>query len=158
MKFDRKSIRLKDWDYSQGSYFVTICIEKWRGRPCAYPKIEMAKIENGYSYLNDFGEIVAEEWIRLKDNFGIDLDEYMIMPDHIHGIIGFNNRATTTLGDIIGAFKSKTSVAYIYGVNNLSWPRFEKRLWHRNYYERVIRNYRELLRIRNYIKQNPKKY
>lgn len=69
------------------------------------------------------------------------------------------NRAPTrgapTLGDIIGAFKSLTTNAYIRGVTQQSWPPFPGRLWQRNYYERIIRNDDELARARKYIADNP---
>jgi putative transposase len=60
-----------------------------------------------------------------------------------------------TLGDIVGAFKSLTTNAYIRGVRELGWPPFDKRLWQRNYYERIVRNEGELNRIRRYIENNP---
>jgi REP element-mobilizing transposase RayT len=60
-----------------------------------------------------------------------------------------------TLGEIVGAFKSLSTNAYIRGVRERGWPRFDGRLWQRNYYERVIRNERELNAIRKYILDNP---
>jgi len=60
-----------------------------------------------------------------------------------------------TLGDAIGAFKSLTTDAYITGVHQLGWPRFEGGFWQRNYYEHVIRDQAELQLIRDYIRRNP---
>jgi putative transposase len=60
-----------------------------------------------------------------------------------------------SLGDIVGAFKSITTVAYVRGVEDLGWPPFDTRLWQRNYYERIVRDDRELDRIRQYIEDNP---
>jgi REP element-mobilizing transposase RayT len=60
-----------------------------------------------------------------------------------------------TLGDIVGAFKSITTRAYMEGVRHRGWQPFDKRLWQRNYYERVVRSEGELDRIRGYIDQNP---
>lgn len=69
------------------------------------------------------------------------------------------NRAGTrpapTLGDIVGAFKSSTTVEYIRGVDRHGWLPFSGRLWQRNYYERIIRNDDELVRSRRYIEDNP---
>jgi putative transposase len=56
---------------------------------------------------------------------------------------------------MIGAFKSITTNEYIEGVKDNNWPRFNKRLWQRNYYEHVIRNEADLNRIRDYIQSNP---
>lgn len=64
-------------------------------------------------------------------------------------------RPAPTLGDIVGAFKSLTTNAYIDGVNQHGWPPFFGRLWQRNYYERIIRNDDEWVRARRYIEENP---
>ena len=58
------------------------------------------------------------------------------------------------LGDVVGAFKSVTTVEYVRGVRGLGWQRFDKRLWQRNYFERVIRNEHELDLVREYIANN----
>jgi REP element-mobilizing transposase RayT len=60
-----------------------------------------------------------------------------------------------TVGDIVGAFKSLTTNAYIKGVNQLNWEAFNGKLWQRNYYERIIRNQEAYLRISRYIQANP---
>ena len=68
-------------------------------------------------------------------------------------------RATTrvapTVGDVVGAFKSITTVLYTRGVKQSGWPPFVGRLWQRNDYEHIIRDERELERIREYILNNP---
>ncbi|MCF0058845.1 transposase [Dyadobacter sp. CY356] len=63
-----------------------------------------------------------------------------------------------TIGDIISAFKSITTVKYIHGVKTANWPKFNKRLWQRNYYEHIIRNEIALNNIANYIIENPKRW
>ena len=69
------------------------------------------------------------------------------------------NRATTrvapTVGDVVGAFKSRVTVEYTRGVNRNGWPPFRGRLWQRNYYEHIIHNEKSLNRIRQYIVNNP---
>jgi putative transposase len=69
------------------------------------------------------------------------------------------DRATTriapTVGDVVGAFKSLFTVEYIQGVKEGRWPRFQGRVWQRNYYEHVIRDETELGRVRRYIDENP---
>jgi len=175
MKFDpkkhhRRSIRLKDYDYSQaGAYYVTIDIQN---RECF-----LGEIVNYEMVFNDAGKMVEEEWLALTERFpNIELDVYQVMPNHFHGIIvvgatlvvapdadasqheaGTSPASTKspTLGDIIGAFKSITTHEYILGVDNKNWSRFYKRLWQRNYYEHVVRDEADLNRIRDYIQSNP---
>jgi putative transposase len=62
---------------------------------------------------------------------------------------------TPTLGDVIGAFKSRVTVEYIRGVKTFGWTPFDRRLWQRNYYEHIIRNEETLNCIRRYIAENP---
>ena len=163
MKFDpekhhRHSIRLKNYDYSQaGAYFVTIDIQNRDHL--------LGNIVNGEMVLNDAGKMIDEQWNALKERFpSVDLDIYQIMPDHFHGIIVIvgatlvvarDDAKPTTLGDIIGAFKSITTHEYIKGVENKNWQRFSKHLWQRNYYEHVVRDENDLERIRKYIQLNP---
>lgn len=168
MKYDpqkhhRRSIRLKGYDYSQaGAYFVTIDVQN---RECLF-----GEIVSGEMNLNEAGKMIDEQWNALRERFpNADLDVYQIMPDHFHGIIvilGMPVMALPdvedvtlmklpTLGDMIGAFKSITTHEYILGVDNQNWPRFSKRLWQRNYYEHIIRDEKDLDRIRNYIQSNP---
>lgn len=63
-----------------------------------------------------------------------------------------------TIGDIVSAFKSLTTVKYIQGVKNANWKKFNKKLWQRNYYEHIIRNENSLNTIANYIIENPKRW
>ena len=65
---------------------------------------------------------------------------------------------SASLGDIVGAFKSITTRRYIDGVDYRGWIPFPKRLWQRNYWERVIRNKKEGDRIRRYIEENPARW
>jgi len=76
----RRSIRLKGYDYSRaGVYFVTICAH---GRECLFGEIEDSEMQ-----LNDCGQIVAAEWIRSAEvRAEIELGEYVVMPNHFHGI------------------------------------------------------------------------
>jgi len=67
-------------------------------------------------------------------------------------------RVVPTLGDIVGAFKSRVTVEYIRGVKTSGWPPFRGRLWQRNYYEHIIRNERALNAIRQYIIENPRRW
>lgn len=82
----RKNIRLKRYDYSQaGLYFVTVCTHN---KACLF-----GKIINDEMVLNHCGEIVRDEWINTKNiRKNINMDQFVIMPNHIHGIIEITHR------------------------------------------------------------------
>jgi putative transposase len=91
----RKSIRLKEYDYSQpGEYFITICTHD---HECT-----LGEIVNGEMQLNKIGKIVEEEWLRTAIiRPDIQLDSYVIMPNHVHGIIVLNEGRGTLQSDIL---------------------------------------------------------
>ncbi|MEK7432122.1 MAG: hypothetical protein AABZ74_03230 [Cyanobacteriota bacterium] len=84
-KHHRKSTRLKNYDYSSnGAYFVTICV---KNRECIF-----GEIKDGEIILSKIGEIVKNNWLEIKNNFeNIDIDEFVIMPNHLHVIILINS-------------------------------------------------------------------
>ncbi len=164
----RRTIRLQGYDYSQeGLYFVTIC--------CQDKICRFGKVQNDEVVLNEAGKMIDVEWHNLKKRFtDVELHDYVIMPNHFHGIIEIINKENVeiplvgireenrqpqgiapTLGKILDAFKSITTVEYIQGVNQLGWQSFDRRLWQRNYYEHIIRNSRSYQNISDYIKSNP---
>lgn len=163
----RHSIRLRSYDYSQnGYYFVTICAQN--------REEIFGEIIRGQMKINLIGKMIRAEWVNLTNRFkNIGLDEFMIMPNHIHGIIeivgatlvvAHNKRAGTrpapteshaTLGQIIGAFKSITTHKYILGIQIYNWPTIDRKLWQRNYYEHIIRNERDYFAIKNISKIIP---
>jgi len=155
MRFDpdkhhRRSIRLKGYDYSQaGAYFVTICT---KARGCLF-----GEIIDGEMVLNPFGEVVQACWDDLPRHYPhVELDAFVIMPNHAHGIImisvgaGFKPAPTHGLPEIIRAFKTFSS-RRINDLRDMSGVP----LWQRNYYEHVIRNEESLNTIRRYIIENP---
>jgi len=79
-------MRLASWDYSKVSaYFVTICV---KDQECLF-----GQIRNGYMILNEFGKVVHKYWFSLPEkNKNIDLDEFQVMPNHVHGIIIIKSR------------------------------------------------------------------
>ncbi len=81
----RRSIRLPDYDYSQGGYyFVTVCT---KGQECLF-----GKIIDGEMILNNAGGMVKNEWKKLIDRFrNLQLKEFVIMPNHFHGIMKIQN-------------------------------------------------------------------
>ena len=189
MQRNRKSIRLKEYDYSQnGYYFVTICTHERRNLfgeiVGADPRVRpLTPVSFAHMILNEFGKIVDEKINELKKYNNVDVDVYCIMPNHIHMIIhivGAGPRAcpihdvnisgstqgstptkssphaklTPTVGEYIKRLKTLTTRIYIENVNNNHWTSFEKRLFQRNYYERIIRNEAEYLKIKEYIRLN----
>jgi len=146
----RRAIRLAGYDYRQdGMYFVTICTFQWE---CL-----LGEIVDGEMYLSAAGEAVQQAWDRLPPRFpGIALDRFVVMPNHVHGILflgadpGIGAANPVSLGTVVGAFKSLAAIAA-----NRVLAREGSPLWHRNYYEHIIRNDRELHRVRAYIEGNP---
>jgi putative transposase len=180
-KHRRRSIRLKDYDYSQsGLYFITICSQD---RRCLF-----GEIADGVMILNDAGQMIREQWSILPNRFNsIELHEFIVMPNHFHGIVELVSEQTVgaplvgalverhqmgqpqgiaptapeinpTIGDVIGAFKSLTTNEYIAGVKQKNWSPFNKKLWQRNYYEHIIRSEQSYLEIAEYIQNNPLKW
>lgn len=167
-KRGRRSLRLSGYDYAQaGAYFITICTE---GRACLF-----GEVANGTMRLNAAGQLAVTLWNDLTPRFvGTELDAFVVMPNHVHGVIVLPDRTATvgaslmgaqgnkaatraapTVGDVVGAFKSLFTVEYIRGVKEYRWPAFDRRVWQRNYYEHIIRDEAELARVRRYIDENP---
>lgn len=150
-KHHRRSIRLQGFDYIQSSiYFITICVQD---RKCLFGTIDSDRM-----LLSDSGNLVSEQWLELPPRFpSVILDKFVVMPNHFHGIIYTTENPVSkpSLSEIVGSFKSIVTHKYIDGVNNKNWEPFNKRLWQRNYYERIVRNDIELQNIQQYIDNNP---
>ncbi len=170
----RLSTRLREWDYSwPWWYYVTICTYD---RRCLFGKIVDNMVE-----LSEIGEIVREEWMRTPAiRPEIELDDFVVMPNHIHGIIIIGtsvgatgpvahkkeqdnsvNRATHqvaptktlvsgSLGAVVGQFKSKSAKRI-----NVMRGREGVSVWQRGFHDHIIRNDADLHRIRTYIANNP---
>ena len=195
----RRSIRLKGYDYSRcGAYFVTLCAHK--------RAMMFGQIIDGTMELNGAGKMTDKWWQKIPEKFNAQLDEYIIMPNHLHGIIVIvradpyiypakkfqhpvgadpcvcpdktvnlkeksehipiegehipieGEHMGSPLHSIVQWFKTMTTNEYIINVKNNNWPPFDKKIWQRNYYERIIRNEKECRRIRQYIMDNPLKW
>ncbi len=160
-KLNRRSIRLKGYDYSQaGAYFITICTQN---RECLLGKIIHDKM-----VLNKFGQIAVDTWRWLEKQYDhVVLDQWVVMPNHLHGIILIHGRDDSRIvpthtgsmkkrkpiGRLVGAFKT-VSTKQINIIRNTAGEKF----WQRNYYERIVRNDNDLNRIRQYIVENPMKW
>ena len=89
----RKSIRLKDYDYSQaGAYFITICTHERQAL--------LGQIVDGRMQLNSLGEIVQAVWFALTEHYAhIHLGAFIVMSNHVHGIIEFKiEEAASSVG------------------------------------------------------------
>ena len=173
---ERKLNRKRNYDYSSDwYYFVTICTKN---------NIDFFwDIEDGKMILNNLWLIVYNEWNRLSKDFNnCFLDEYIIMPNHIHWIIIIDNWNSGSLRNGLGPFR--TDVEFIKnGVGNgarsfrrkwlsdfiRSFKSFSSRkinhfvgkkifAWHKSFHDSIIRDEKSLYFIRKYIKENPLKY
>jgi REP element-mobilizing transposase RayT len=173
-----RSRRLPDHDYaSPAAYFVTICAHE---RICLF-----GEIEDGQMHLNAWGQVAAEEWHRtetLRDE--VHLDAFVIMPNHIHGIVviappnadaptdprGYEStvatqRAASLRGDGNRNVTPKSLGAIVRSYKSAVTRRINRMrdtpgapVWQRNYHDRVIRDETEWRRIRRYIDTNPARW
>lgn len=184
MKFNpsihkRKSIRLHGYDYSQeGMYFITICTHNKeclfghvganRIRPDQVNNHDDANDENiPEMHLNEFGKIAHNEWLKTPEiRPNVELGEFMIMPNHMHGIIIIKNQhlqegvlqyapmefksPSHNIGAIIRGYKSAVTKQI-----NILRESPEHAVWQRNYYEHIIRTAESYEKITNYIIRNP---
>ncbi len=162
-KHHRRSIRLKGYDYSSpGAYFINVV--------------------DGEMQLNPFGEIVAEEWLRSQNiRQEINLDAWVVMPNHIHGIVFIKGKTSQQVSDDssqmsnqlqnpVGAnchsplqrMASRSLSSFITGFKSTATKRINilrntprTPVWQRNYYEHIIRNEESLEHTRRYIQTNP---
>jgi REP element-mobilizing transposase RayT len=153
-KPNRRSVRLPDWDYrNRGFYFITICTHQ---RTCLFDDPNLH-------------DIAANAWAHIpkQPHAGhVALDEWVVMPNHIHGLIEIvaspeieasqakpsPGLQSGSLGAIIGNYKMLVSkrvkaIKRMIGV--------DLKVWQRGYWERIVRNERELNAIRQYIQDNP---
>ncbi len=157
----RRSLRLKAFDYGQtGAYFLTIVTDK---RKCLFGDIIDGEIK-----LSRFGEIARAEWFKtaaLRSNVKLSTDEFMVMPNHIHGIVrietdaepcsasvgarrrrapteGFGKPVSGSIPTIVRAYKS----AVTYAINQCRGTQ-GMHIWQRNYYEHAIRDQADYARI-----------
>ncbi len=140
----RKSIRLRDHDYSKpGFYFITICISQMQSI--------LGKIVDQQTVLSPFGKIVTRCWNAIPTNFpDAEIDAFVVMPNHIHGIIHHRESSSVQLHTIVQNFKSVSTrrINQLQRTAGIS-------VWQRNYYEHIIRSERSLNFIRLYIQLNP---
>lgn len=122
-----KSIRLRHYDYSRDGYYFVTICTNYQ-RP----------------YLSELRDNIRENIQNLNEIDGVEIDYFIVMPTHIH-IIVILRECKLTLGEIVRRFKASSSRKAGF------------KLWQPNYYEHVIRNEKTLLKIREYIQNNPLK-
>lgn len=158
-KQPRKKLRISGYDYTMpGYYFVTLCTYN---RECL-----LGSILNGEMILNCAGKMVERVWYEISQRYiGWSVDTLIVMPNHLHAILEFSNRADEqlmcnsvsflSLLELMRNVQSYTMTCYRHGVNNQNWLEFHRHLWQRSYYEHIIRDENSLETIRNYILNNP---
>lgn len=133
----RKRIRLENYDYSkENMYFITICIQnrlEILGKIVGENKIDLTKE----------GNIVKQNIKRIEEIYAnIIVDEYIIMPNHIHILLLINHKKDVTLSRIVKHYKANTSREITYSI------------WQKSFYEHIIRNEKEYLKVKEYIRNN----
>lgn len=141
----RKTLRLAGFDYgSERLYLVTVCTV---GRRCS-----LGVIEDDSVHLTRSGEIVRAQIEELQPRLGVVVDAYGVMPNHVHALFDLSGSTRARqasplrLGTVVGSFKSGSSREA--GVS----------LWQRGYHDHVVRDERDLERVRQYIAANPIKW
>jgi len=157
---NRHSIRIKEYDYTKpGAYFITIC---------TYNRVPIfGNITHPVMVLSEFGKLVQQEWTRTVEiRNRIELDDFMVMPNHFLGIImakgtmhcaptveQFGKPISNSIPTIIRGFKSAVTVRINAIRCSPGLP-----VWQRNYYEHIIRDDNDLNTIRQYIRANPENW
>ncbi len=167
---ERRSLRLRAYDYAQaGAYFVTVCAYR---RECLF-----GEVADGEMVMSDIGRIVADEWWRSAEiRQEVVLDAFVVMPNHIHGIVvitdvgatdhvGAHGRAPLRTRDNCPYRPPRSLGAFIAGFKSACTKRINEHrarpgtpVWQRNYYEHVIRNEEDLNAIREYVIHNPARW
>jgi REP element-mobilizing transposase RayT len=162
---ERRSVRMQGYDYTAaGAYFVTVCAHE---RRCLFGEIASEQMA-----LNHVGRTIERCWLAIPDHFpGVELDEFVLMPNHLHGIVVLPGSAATrrqptatglapprtsrpiprSISTVVGSFKS----AAAREINRLNGAPSAP-VWQRSYYEHVIRDESSLNQIRQYIADNPR--
>ncbi len=139
--YSRKSPRLAGYDYAeQNYYFITICSYN---KKCIFGQP---------GYLNNVGKVVKKHIELLSSIYpGIIIDKYVVMPNHIHAILIFDDSASVSLSRIIGQFKMSVT-------KELKNTFCMDQVWQRSFHDHIIRNQKDYERIWLYIHGNPQRW
>ena len=159
-KFRIESSRLKDWDYSTPWwYYVTICTKDMQSL--------FGEIKRGKMIHTRIGKQAIECFKNIPQHFSsFEVDYFIVMPNHVHGIIIINDTVETRHGVSLQpkfGRPTKHSLSVIVNHYKGAVTRFAKKWgmsfkWQKGYYDHIIRNENDLRRIRTYIKNNPLKW
>jgi putative transposase len=179
MQYRRKSFRLQGYDYRcEGMYFVTICTKD------RYPYFGV--IQDGTMIQSEIGKIVYENWLKISEfSPHVILDEFVVMPNHIHGILVIQTSVSTSKNSEVASIRNDTKNEFMSAISPKSGSvsrilnsykgACTKQIrelatsseiiqtrhdamafgWQPKFYDRVIRNDDEWHRIQDYIVQNP---
>jgi REP element-mobilizing transposase RayT len=146
-------LRYPGYDYAQpGAVYITVCTyERQHLFGC---------VDQGLMRLNYGGSLVTDRWQAIPAAFPeIGLDAWVVMPDHLHGIVFCGTdpdaRRNRTVGEAVRWFKASVVEGWRIGVRDQGWPRYDRHLWQRDYHDRILRTERELETRRRYIEGNP---
>ncbi len=141
---ERKTMRLAEYGYSEpGGYFVTLTVQN------RLPLL--GQILDGEMVLSQFGTVVERAWLDLPKHYSnVILDHHIVMPDHFHGILFITDRTGHGLPEIMRGFKTFSARR----INLIGGTPGEK-VWQRSFYDRILRDDRELNAAREYIRANP---
>jgi len=142
----RKSPRLKGYDYAQsGAYFITICTHN---RDHLF-----GHITDGEMTRNPLGDVAYQYWAEIPTHYPmVTLDAFIIMPNHMHGIMVLHDDTTKTIGEIIGAYKGSVT-RHARQVLNI-----QTTIWQRSYHDHMMRDEKAYLSIYQYIHDNPQRW
>jgi putative transposase len=154
----RRSVRLPDYAYDDGVYFVTICA---RERECIF-----GTVVGNAMQLNAWGDIARDEWLQtsiLRTN--VDVDSFVVMPNHVHAIVVIHgavgaqraapshNVASGSLAAVVRSYKSAVARRINILRDTPGVP-----VWQRNYHEHVVRDEKGLNQLREYVQYNPARW
>jgi len=137
----RKRLRLRAHDYcSAGAYFVTVCVA---GKECVLGRVIDHSVE-----LSVFGAIVARHLTAMPQEIEVDVDCFVVMPNHVHTVLFL--RGGRTRGTVVGSFKAATAREI-----NMCRRDRQRPFWQRGFFDHVVRNDADLDRVREYVVNNP---
>lgn len=173
-KHHRRSLRLKEYDYTQpGAYYITLCT---KARQCLF-----GDVVKGEMRLNSLGHIAFTCWQAIPNHFPhVELDAFVVMPNHLHGILvisdaldrarqcraptiqqnhiskteGFGKPVSGSIPTVIRSYKS----AVTKRINLICNTKYTSLIWQRDLYEHVSRYEESLHSIRQYITENPQRW
>jgi REP element-mobilizing transposase RayT len=145
----RKPNRLKNYDYNRnGAYFVTICT---KNREELFGKIVGAiDLDRPHIFLTELGECVDKTINIINNNTNnIEIDKYVIMPNHIHLIIVICSEADD---------RGRSSLQFVIrNIKSYVTKRVGFTIWQKSFYDHIIRNEKDYCQIVEYIENNPSK-